>query len=181
MIEKIKYEVNKLKDAIKIVGILLVGLFVAIFYYPFLHEVGHAIATVMSGAELHEFHILPIPYVLCNINSIGVVSQCLIGVAGMIFPFAISVIIRSSKFWPWFLSLVTKGISALSFGISYLAVLCYDSGIIWCNEDIVKVVQISGVKSSIWLLFSLVMFCLAATVLYLEKPLKKFENYFEIK
>ena len=31
------------------------------------------------------------------------------------------------------------------------------------------------------LLFSLVMFCLAATVLYLEKPLKKFENYFEIK
>ena len=43
---------NKLEDAIKIVGILLVGLFVAIFYYPFLHEVGHAIATVMSGAEL---------------------------------------------------------------------------------------------------------------------------------
>ena len=169
-----------MKDVIRLFGVLILGLIVAIFCYPFLHETGHAIAIILSGAELYEFRVLPIPYISCNVYSIGNVQQCLIGIAGMIFPFLISFFIGRNNFWMWLVSLLIKGISALAFAISYLAVLCYETDILWVNEDIVKVVQISEIKSSFWLLFSLVMFCFAVIVLYYEKPIERFKNYFEI-
>lgn len=169
-----------MKDTIKLVGILILGLIVAIFCYPFLHETGHALAAILSGAEVHEFKVLPVPYVVCNMYSMGLVQQCLIGIAGMIFPFIFSFVIRSCRFWPWLFSLFLKGISALSFALSYLAVLCYESGIKWTNEDIIKVIEISKSKTSIWLLFSLVMFCVAITIIYYEKPVERLKIYFEV-
>lgn len=169
-----------MKDVLKTLGVLLTGLLVAVLIYPFLHETGHALFTIFSGAELHEFHLLPIPYVVCNVHSTGRGGQCLIGIAGMFFPFLISFLIRGKNFWFWLVSLLIKGISALSFSISYLAVLCYETGIIWPNEDIVRVIQISETKSSIWLFFSLVMLCLTVAIMHFEKPFERFKKYFEI-
>lgn len=169
-----------MKDIIKMIGILLTGLFIAAFIYPFLHETGHALFTLFSGAELHEFHVLPTPYVVCNIYSISEIKQCFIGVAGMLFPFVISFLIIKKNFWMWFISLLLKGISLLAFVLSYLAILCYDSNIIWRNEDIVKVIQIWEPFNGFWLLLSLLLVLFCSGDLYVQHPIKRIEGYFDI-
>ena len=169
-----------MKEALKVIGILFTGLLVAVLIYPFLHEMGHAVFTVFSGAELDEFHVLPVPYVVCNMYSIGEIGQCMIGVAGMIFPFMISFLIIKKNFWMWFVSLLLKGISLLSFVLSYLAILCYDCNIIWKNEDIVKVIQIWEPFNGFWLFFSLVFILFCAGNVYVQHPIKRIGNYFDI-
>lgn len=169
-----------MKDIIKLLGILLTGLFVAIFFYPFLHESGHAVASVLCGAELHEFHLFPLPYVVCNVYSLGNIQQSFIGIFGMLLPLIFSLFIRTKKFWFWLITCMIKGISAMAFGISYIAILCYESGIVWQNEDIIKVIRISQTKSSIWLVIMLVMFCITFVALYFNNPLKRIEKYFGV-
>ncbi len=155
-----------MKDAIKIISILVVGLFVAIFLYPFLHELGHVIATVLGGSELYELSIFPIPYVACGLNENNIGLQNIIGVSGMLLPFLITCIVRSNRYLVWLILFYLKGIAAMSFGISYIAVLCFQSGFIWENEDIVKVVQLSRIDSSVWLFLMLVFFCISFLSLY---------------
>lgn len=170
-----------MKDIFKTFGILLTGLLVAVLIYPFLHEAGHALFTIFSGAELYEFHILPIPYVVCNVYSIDRLGQCFIGISGMIFPFIVSFLIINKYFWTWFISLILKGISLLSFVISYLAILCYDRNIIWYNEDIVKVVQIWEPFDGFWLFITLLLILLCSSSLYVLHPIKRIGEYFNIK
>ena len=169
-----------MKDVLKIFGILLTGLLVAVLIYPFLHEAGHALFTVFSGAELREFHLLPVPYVVCNMNAVGQVRQSIIGIAGMIFPFVISCLIIKKFFWTWFISLLLKGISLLSFVLSYLAILCYDSNIIWHNEDIVQVVQIWEPFNGFWLFISLMLILICSCNLYNLHPIKRIGRFFDI-
>lgn len=169
-----------MKDNIKLVGILLTGLFVSIFFYPFLHESGHAVASVLCHAELYEFHLFPLPYVVCNIYSLGNIQQSFIGIFGMILPFIFSFFIRTKKFWFWLIAYLIKGISAMAFGISCVAIICYKLGIVWQNEDIIKVILISQTKSSIWLVIMSAMLCITVVVLCFNNPLKRIKKYFEI-
>lgn len=39
-----------MKDILKCIGLLIVGLFVAVIVYPFLHETGHSIVALAVGA-----------------------------------------------------------------------------------------------------------------------------------
>ena len=104
----------------------------------------------------------------------------MIGVAGMIFPFMVSFLIFKKNFWMSFVSLLLKGISLLSFVLSYLAILCYDCNIIWKNEDIVKVIQIWEPFNGFWLLISLFLVLLCSGDLYIQHPIKRIERYFDI-
>ncbi len=169
-----------MKDVVKISGILFTGLFVAIVLYPFLHETGHAAATVLSGANLCDFRLFPQPYVVCNLSSLCFRGQCMIGISGMLLPFILSCLVRSRRFWLWIVCFFIKSISIIAFGISYIAVLCFQSGFIWGNEDIVKVVQLSRIDSSVWLFLMLVFFCISFLSLYSDKPIEKIRKYFNI-
>lgn len=169
-----------MKDVKKVFGILSMGVVVAIFCYPFLHELGHAIAVLITGATLYEFQIFPIPYVLCDNGEIGRLGNAVIGMAGMVFPFSFSMLLNSKRFWLWLFSFYLKGISALAFALSYVAVLCYESKIVWQNEDIIKIIELSGMSSSFWLVVMLTLFCLCASSIYFNKPIKRIENFFGI-
>lgn len=102
-----------MKDIVKCVGLLLVGLFTAIFAYPFLHEAGHAVAVVLFGAKVIAFHVLPLPYVVCDTAGLNTVSMVLIGLNGMFCPTILSVLFRPKSFWLWYGSFVMKGICIL--------------------------------------------------------------------
>lgn len=169
-----------MKDVKKIFGILLMGIVVVLFFYPFLHELGHAIAVLITGATLHEFQILPIPYVVCDNGEISGFGNAAIGIAGMLLPFVFSMLISSKRFWLWLFSFYLKGISALAFALSYVAVLCYESKIVWQNEDVVKIIELSGMSSSFWLVAMLALFCSCVSSIYLNKPIKRIENFFGI-
>ena len=169
-----------MKDLKKILGILLIGLIVVFFCYPFLHELGHAIAIIITGSTLYEVHLFPVPYVMCDSETVGKFGGAVIGVSGMLLPFAFSILLSRKRFWLWLFSFYFKGVSALAFALSYVAVLCYESQIIWQNEDIVKTIELSGISSSFWLALMLTLFCISVSSIYFNKPIKRIENFFEI-
>ena len=105
-------------DVFTMIGIIVIGLAVAIFVYPFLHESGHSIAAFAVGAEIKEFCILPIPYVMCNVAMLTSWQQIVIGVSGVLFPLAISLVVPRKWFWTWYIRFLLMGISLLAFTIS---------------------------------------------------------------
>ena len=46
-------------------------LFTAVLLYPALHELGHSLATLVFGGKVIEFHLLPLPNMLCDGSSVG--------------------------------------------------------------------------------------------------------------
>lgn len=169
-----------LKNAIKITGIFILGLFVIIFLYPFLHESGHFIAVLLSGAKLKAFHIFPVPYIACDLLSTTVLEQNLIGIFGMLFPFAISFVYTFKNYWLWLISFYIKGISAIAFFISYLAILFYENGVVWMEEDVIKVLELTGQNSSVLLVVILMLLCVSIAALYNNKPFLKTLEFLKI-
>lgn len=169
-----------MKDILKVIGLLFVGLIMAIIVYPILHETGHSVITILMGGEVVEFELFPLPYVLCNIRTVSDFGHVIIGLSGMLLPFAISTVIRSKNFWIWYSNFVLKGICILSFAISMIAVICYAAGHPMANEDITQVLDVwSG---GIWLCFALFLCAIifAIVIIAKEHPIQRCLNYFEV-
>lgn len=169
-----------MKDTIKVVGVLLVGLAVALFVYPFFHETGHVIAILIVGLEIYEIKLFPSAYVVCESANVGGVENAIIGISGMLLPLVASLLINSKNFWLWLLSFFLSGISALAFVLSCIAVLCYELEIVWENEDAVKIIEQSEISSSFCLVIMLFLFCLTVLRICFNRPLQRIENYFNI-
>ena len=128
-----------MKDVFKGVLLIAIGLMAAIIVYPFTHELGHSIAAWISGAQIYEFHLFPIPNVLCRFDSMNLKSVILVGFGGMLFP-AVLTGIRSPKiFLLWYLWFVIKGICALSFLVSLWALVFFHTGLEIANDDMIQV------------------------------------------
>lgn len=54
------------KDVLKFVLIVGMGFFMALIGYPFLHELGHIVASVLVGAEVLELTLFPVPCSKCS-------------------------------------------------------------------------------------------------------------------
>lgn len=106
---------SKWTDALIIFAMAGIGLFIAIILYPFLHESGHSLAAFVVGADVTEFCVLPVPYVMCNVASLTEIQQMIIGVSGMAFPIIIALVIPKRWFWTWYIRFVLLGISLLAF------------------------------------------------------------------
>ena len=58
-------------------------MFTAVLLYPALHELGHSLATLVLGGKVIEFHLLPLPNMLCDGSSVGNAGLVTIAVAGV--------------------------------------------------------------------------------------------------
>lgn len=170
-----------MKDAIKVFGLIVVGLLCAIIIYPFFHEMGHSITAMLVGADVVEFNLFPIPNVLCNVNLINKTGIILTGIGGMLMPLFLTVLIHPKGFWLWYSALIIKGISLLSFIISAVAVILYKLGIPMINEDITQVLDMWNDGWMICLLGSLLFSVLTIIGIARKKPLKRLLEYFEIQ
>lgn len=169
-----------MKDILKCIGLLIVGLFVAVIGYPFLHETGHSIVALLVGAKVIDFSLSPLPYVTCEIATSNKFEIILIGLAGMYLPMIFSLIIRPKSFWFWYMSLLIKGICLLSFVISLVSIILYNFGIKVSNEDVVQIIDI-------WLegdlIIAILMILSMVIVIYSiikQRPLSRIIEYFEI-
>lgn len=169
-----------MKDILKYVGLFLVGLFIAIILYPFLHEAGHSMMAILVGAKVIDFNLLPLPYVTCEVSSLNTTSMILIGLAGMFIPALISIILRPESFWFWYCNLVIKFICFLSFVISFVAIVLYLFGITIKNEDIIQVIDIwnNGVFVLI-ITMALSMIGIIRSIIK-QKPVTKIMDYFKV-
>ena len=169
---------DTLKEFLKMVGLIIVGLLTAVIIYPFLHEIGHSLIALLVGARIIDFNILPIPFIVCEITTVDVSGQMLIGLGGIVFPFVLSMLLKPKWFWGWYASLILKGISVYSVILSIIAIVLHISGNSWQKEDIVQVLQLF--PNGTWLF--LIVLCIMGTYGFLrllkEKVFSRCIDYF---
>jgi len=124
---------------LKSVAVFVVGLLTAAVIYPLLHEGGHAVAAALVGAEIAEFHLFPLPFVVCDISGVRAVGQLFIGGGGVLLPYLLSAALRPKNFWVWYVTVLVRGISLYAVLLSFIAVVCHMNGNSWTNEDVVHV------------------------------------------
>lgn len=164
------------KDFYKCFMITVVGLSVAILFYPFLHECGHAIASLCVGAEIKQITLLPLPSILCDVGGVSDIGRVIIGLNGALFPAVVAFLFPRRWFWFWFVRFLLLGISVFTVVISVSSV---HFGINH-QDDLFQVLQF-WTYDRIYLTIFLVAVAVAAIAfLILDKPVKRVFRYFEI-
>ena len=159
----------------------MLGLITTIVVYPFLHETGHSVATMLFGGKVIEFHLLPLPNVLCDVNFMSRVGIVIVGISGMVFPLLIALIINKKTFALWYMSEVIIGISVYAFFISVIALVLAKFGILMPNEDVIKAIQTMP-ESELFVFLVVVAFMgLALWAFVKNRPVKRMIDYLEIE
>lgn len=169
-----------MKEVLKCAVLLTVGLFTAVVGYPFLHESGHSLAALLTGAEIARFNLFPLPYIVCEVNGISRFDLTVIGLGGMYFPLILSLIYRPKLFLVWYAVFVTKSICVLSFAISIISIVLYYFGVVIENEDIIKVISIWREGTAILVILMIFAIIITIRSIIKQKPLSKILRYFEM-
>lgn len=156
----------------RIIGILLLGLLSAILIYPILHEGGHALATILFGGKVCEFHLLPLPFVICESSQISLSGMILIGLSGMLFPLLFSWVIYLKNFWVWLIGLYLNFICLLSFAIALYGCIRFINGSSIATDDITKVLELCPGKISVFVIALIVLIIGMVIQIIISKPLQ---------
>jgi len=159
--------------------ILVIALIVAIFLYPFLHEAGHVIAAFVTGMEVLEMHVLPLPFVVCRME--GIQRWCVIsvGFAGMLFPYLLTLCKAPKHFWSWYVWILLKSINLMAFLISLAAIMMCLIGIPLEHEDITKVMEIVPEYYGFYCMFFVISALFEVIQMVRSEPLKRCRKEFE--
>ncbi len=169
-----------MKASIKILGIFFFGLLSAVVIYPFLHESGHSFIALTVGAEVVDFHIFPIPSVMCDVLGISSLGLTAIGLGGIFIPYLISFVLRPKTFWGWYTNSIVRSISLLSIGISIVSIILQLNGISIQNEDIVQILNILSGGEILFLIGLTLLFAYGFIRMLADKPLEKISRYFNL-
>ena len=164
------------KDGLQILLISLLGLTTAVFIYPFIHEMGHVLCSVLIGAEVHQVTILPVPSMLCNIGAISNSGRVLIGFGGMTLPLLVALIIPRRWFVLWYVRTLLLGMSMLAIGISIIS-LFFDVN---PQDDMVRVLTFWRYGKPALLEILLFLLATVCILLFTDKPGRRICKYFEI-
>lgn len=164
----------------KYLWLLAIGIFTAVILYPFLHESGHLLLTLLLGGQIKEFSLLPTPNVLCDVGQISKAGIIIAGFAGAVMPFLISLICSSRSFTVWYILQIIKCISLLAFSISLTSLLGEKHGIIITTDDIINVLRFwpDGKGMCVFIVAALML--LAVYSIFAQKPLERIYSYFNI-
>ena len=169
---------DTLKEFLKMMGLIIVGLLTAAIIYPLLHEVGHSLVALLVGARITEFNILPIPFVECEISNVDIIGQTLSGLGGIVFPFIMSMLLKPKWFWSWYASLILRCISVYSVILSIIATVLHINGNSWQNEDIVQVLHLFPNGTWLLLIVLSIMGTYGLMRILKEKVLSRCLDYF---
>lgn len=169
-----------MKDWIKVIFIMIFGLFIAVFVYPTLHELGHMLSAVVCGGEIRELHIFPSAYVVCNTVNIGDVGKIVVGLSGMMLPFLLTSMMQPKKFWSWYACFILRGVCILSFLISLAAVVMFHFEREIPNEDMTQVLQVRPIYGSAYFIGLIILLLLELYLVVKSRPIKQCYEYFEL-
>lgn len=167
-----------MKDFLKIIGIIFVGLFSAVIIYPILHEVGHSLIALIVGAKVVEFNLFPLPNVMCDVLNVENTGLVAIGLGGIIIPYLVSFILKPNLFWIWYANTIVRGISLLALVISVVSIIMWLNGNIVQNEDIVQVLTVFNDGARLFLIIFALMIIYGVIRIITDKPLITINEYF---
>ncbi len=168
-----------MKDILKCMGLLVIGLFVSVIVYPVLHEGGHFIAAVLTGGDVVEVRLFPVSYIKCKASETNS-NMVIIGLGGMFLPMFLSLLFNSKNFWVWYGILLTKGICVLSFFISILSIVLYDLGVVLEDQDIVKVLTFWEEGLPFFIVLMILSLIISICSIVLQRPVYKIAEYFDL-
>lgn len=169
------------KDIAKLFGIILAGWGTAIVLYPFLHETGHSLITLLVGGEVVEFHLFPLPNILCLLREQNTAEVVLIGLSGMLFPFAVSCLPSCKNFWLWYVNWSLKGISLLSFLISAVVVIMFQCGTPVENDDMTRVMEAYPQGATMYLALFALLSVYVIWRMVEDRPINRLLSLFELQ
>ena len=164
------------KDGLKILLIAVLGIFVAALVYPFLHEMGHIIASVFVGAEVMEMTLFPLPSVLSDVTGVGDMGLVIIGFGGTIFPLLISLLLSRKWFLTWYLRALLQGMSVLALVISIVSVLLAVNP----QDDMIQILKFWKYGKTVLLLILCSGTVASLSLIFLDKPGRRICKFFEI-
>ena len=164
------------KDVLKLALIIGIGFFIALIGYPFLHESGHVIASLLVGADVLELTLFPVPSVLCDVTSVDTAGLVVIGFGGVIFPFLFSLIIPRKWFVSWCVRAILQGITVLSFIISCVSILFSVNH----QDDMIQVLNFWKSGRAVLLLILCSSAIATSAAMALDRPGKRICKFFEV-
>ncbi len=162
------------KDCLKILLISMLGLFVAVLGYPFFHEMGHMLASLLVDAEVLELSLLPVPSVLCDVTGVSDMGLTIIGFGGTLFPILISFFIPRKWFISWYFRALLQGMSILSLLISCVSVLFGVNP----QDDMIQVLNFWQYGRTLLLIILGSSMLAVISAIVLDKPFKRVCKYF---
>lgn len=172
--------VMNMKDVFKCAALVMLGLITAVFLYPILHETGHSLAMVLCGAEVEEITLFPLPSVLCKMSNLKTSAMIIIGFGGMALPYLLTGFPAPKNFWIWYIWLLIKGITLLSFAISVIAIDMYFNGNPMINEDMTQIVKYAPEYSVVYTLILTIMGAGIIWQIVRSKPVKRCMKQFDL-
>lgn len=158
-----------MKDFLTVIKLTLIGLFVAIIAYPLIHETGHILATAMTGGKLIALSWVPVPNVLCEVNSTNITALAITSLAGMVFPMVLVFMLMRSKglfrYGVLIFSMVTILSAVIDTGVAFLHI----NGMVVQNDDIASFMEFTGWTVQALLLMAGLL-CVSVTGFFLLKP-----------
>lgn len=168
---------------IRIFVLFMLGMFIAIFAYPFLHEAGHALAVLAVGSECCKISILPFPYVLCDMSSAAVIDYYIVGVAGILFPLLFMLLLiplGKKSIYMGYSAFIIEGITALAGVVSIISVLILKCGYEFVEDDIVNIIIRTNASETaiiITVLFLIFIVALSLIMISKQKIISKTVSY----
>ena len=167
-----------MKNFRKAVGLALIGLSVAIFVYPFLHEAGHALMSIFTGTCLVEVSLLPLPHITTAAVEKG--NMAAVGAGGILLPSVLACAFYPRRFHMWYVGFVLRLICLWSFVLAMYSALCFAQGRPCAADDITTLLEMGSVGWQGCFLTALI--CAAGMLLSVisTRPAKRCIAYFAI-
>ena len=169
-----------MKEFFKAISLIAVGLIAAIVVYPFLHESGHTLAALVVGAEVSDIQLLPIPSMLCQLDSSNKMQVIVIGFGGIMLPFMLTVLKPPKRFIPWYLWFLIKGICILSFVISLWAIMFYQTEFGIATDDMTRVLQFAPEYKVGYGAAVIILLVITIAQAVHSRPTKRCMEYFDV-
>lgn len=170
-----------MKDLRKVLWLLTVGLFTAGLLYPFMHELGHSVAAILFCGRVREFHLFPLPNILCDGTAVTNSGLAAIGICGTVIPFLISISYEPKRFTLWYIFQLIKGISSLGFVLSLMSLVGQKFGFTIENDDIVTVLKFWSGGRELCIVMIIALLVVSVYSICRQQPIKRLYKYFEIE
>ncbi len=161
----------------KLLFLFLLSIGTLFIIYPLLHELGHALATIVLGGRLGGFSMTPLPHVESGLSyNSSPLKIAVISLSGMLFPVLICIPFLKLRRFAGYVVVLILLISAIACVVELCIVIQYSAGDIVENDDIVLFLQATAPSILLSYLYTggLALICFALMVI--SNPLAKLED-----